>query len=360
MYCPSLWKSVHIDTDGYLTPCCLFVGKDTKQIKITDVNNIETALVNDFQEHRTSMEQDIWPAGCNQCQFAEAEGRISKRQSDMWMSKKMKTPAQDVQLEYLQLKTGRLCNLKCTICGPQCSTAIATEHLNQGKLSRIMYDQYQKEIEWSYDIEQYNKMNSNVGYYRIDLAGGEPFMNKTHFKWLDSIANKETQLQYNTNGTFRPTRSEIDIWKKFKGVWLAFSIDSYKDKFEELRVGAKWNEVVSNLKYCQEEIFAKEFDANSHCSVVVTISKNNIFDVFKLYELLTSAVCFNHTHPINFNYLVYPDIMACHNMSKLELEQVIKLYDEQLLTLDKESVMYIQSKNLRDSMENFYVNLCKP
>jgi hypothetical protein len=42
MYCPSLWKSVHIDTDGYLTPCCLFVDKGTKRIKITDVTNIDS------------------------------------------------------------------------------------------------------------------------------------------------------------------------------------------------------------------------------------------------------------------------------------------------------------------------------
>lgn len=359
MYCPSLWKSVHIDTDGYLTPCCLFVDKGTKRIKITDVTNIETALVNDFEEHRASMEQGVWPAGCNQCQFAEAEGRTSKRQSDLWMSKKMKTPPNEVQLEYLQLKTGRLCNLKCTICGPQCSTAIATEHLNQGKLSRAMYDQYQTEIKWSYDISQYNKMNSKVGYYRIDLAGGEPFMNKTHFKWLDSIANKDTQLQYNTNGTFRPSREEIDIWKKFKGVWLAFSIDSYDTKFEELRVGASWNDVISNLKYCQEEIFAKEFDHNSHCSVVTTVSKYNVNDMFILYNKLTDFVDFNHDSPVNFNYLSYPAELAYYNMSKEELEYSIKIYNDGLSNLDSASRMYKQSLDLKNSLESRYVSLCK-
>lgn len=358
IYCPSMWKSVHVDTDGYLTPCCLFIHKEDKKSKLVDIQHAETILQEEFQEYRDQLSNGIWPSGCNQCKFAEEEGRDSKRQQDMWMlhNGTMQTPPEDVSLEYLQLKTGRLCNLRCTICTPACSTAIATELLRAKKLDRYTYDRLNEEIAWSYDVEQYKKLNPGEnGYFRIDIAGGEPLLNKTHFEWLDQISNPEkTILLYNTNGTQRPSRKEIDIWKKFKGIILSFSIDSYGDKFEKLRVGAKWDQVLDNLKYCQEEIISKEFDLSiSNVSVVMTVSKMNVRDAITLYKILNQYVRFNNSNPLNFNYLYYPDNMACHNMSREELEEVIALYDAEIPSLPKEGKMRKQCVDLRNSLSSF-------
>ena len=205
-------------------------------------------------------------------------------------------------------------------------------------------------------LEQYKKLNpGDNGYFRIDIAGGEPLMNKTHFEWLDQLSNPEkTILLYNTNGTQRPTRKEIDIWKKFKGIILSFSIDSYGDKFEELRVGAKWDQVLDNLKYCQEEIISKEFDINtSNVSIVMTVSKMNVRDPITLYKILNQYVKFTNSEPLNFNYLYYPDHMACHNMSHSELEEVIALYDSEIPSLPENSKMRKQCVDLRNSLYSF-------
>ena len=112
-----MWKSVHVDTDGYLTPCCLFIHREDKKSKLVDIEHAESFLQEEFQEYRDQLSQGIWPSGCNQCKFAEEEGRDSKRTQDMWMlhNGTIQTPSEQVSLEYLQLKTGRLCNLRCTI-----------------------------------------------------------------------------------------------------------------------------------------------------------------------------------------------------------------------------------------------------
>ena len=360
LYCPSLWKSVHVDTNGDLTPCCLFVRAERK-VKITEVKNIKSTLFKRFNKYRQQMENGEWPTGCEQCKFAEEAGHTSKRMQDEWILRSMATPPEEVSLEYLQLKTGRLCNLKCTICGPQCSTAIATEQLKENKITKIQYDTYQSEVAWSYDIGQFLKMNSDIGYAKIDIAGGEPLMNKTHFEWLDQLTNTQnTRLLYNTNGTFRPTQKEIDIWKKFKGICISFSIDSYGENFEKLRVGAKWDEVLSNLKYYQEELISNEFNiSTSSCVVVVTVSRNNVNDLFELYRILTSSVNFTNNTPVNFNYLSYPEEMACHNMSKEELFKTLTIFSEELPKLPSDSLMYKQSLELKNSLEKIYVDLCK-
>lgn len=368
LYCPSLWKSVHVDADGYLTPCCLFINQEHKKTRIEDISEgetIEKVLQEEFKEYRDQLTEGVWPAGCNQCEFAEKEGRSSKRQQDMmWNTMRNHdgslvciTDPDNVKLEYLQLKTGRLCNLECTICTPTCSTSIAARHLKEGKISRERYDQLQKEIAWATNPNELKKMNSQ--YYRIDIAGGEPFMNKEHFKWLKQLpeeSKSKTQLLYNTNGTYRPTDEEIEIWSKFKGIWLTFSVDSTYEKFEKLRVNAKWDEVYENIKYCTNEVVHKQLKHQTvggytNTAIVMTIHKGNVNDIFDLYEA-TKDLNWIQTDYINYNYLYYPESMAIHSMNKNLMTRTIENFDKNIHKLPK-GKMYDEAVNIRNSIESF-------
>ena len=368
LYCTSMWKSVHVDVDGYLTPCCMFIHGEDKKTKITDIKkggSIESVLIDEFQEYRDMLSEGVFPSGCNQCEFAEKEGRSSKRIQDMgWANTKhadgtdiFPTPPLNVSLEYLQLKTGRLCNLECTICTPACSSAIAARQLKNGTLHRHHYDKLQKEIEWATDLDELKKMNSQ--YYRIDIAGGEPLMNKEHFEWLSQLPDdqkKNTQLLYNTNGTQRPTDREVEIWSKFKGVWLTFSIDAAYEKFEKLRVNAKWDEVVANIDYCTNVIIKEKLkhqvaSGGSNTAIVMTIHKGNINDIFNLYEA-TKDLGWLQTDFINFNYLYYPESMAIHNMNRGLLQKTLENINDNIHKLPN-GRMYEETIKIKDSIIEF-------
>lgn len=362
LYCPSMWKSVHVDVDSYLTPCCLFIHQEDKKTKITDVDKIDVVLLDEFQQYRDQLTKGEWPSGCNQCKFAEEEGRASKRQQDMTAltfgpngTSVMLTDPENVALEYLQLKTGRLCNLECTICTPSCSTSIASTHLKKGIIAREYYDKLQNEIAWASQLDQFKKMNSN--YYRIDIAGGEPLMNKTHFEWLAQLENTEnTQLLYNTNGTFRPTDEEVEIWSRFKGIWITFSIDSVGERFEKLRVNAKWDKVLENMKYMTEEVIRKKLkhqQGHSNTAIVMTIHKDNIQDVFELWEVAKKEINWIQNDPINFNYLYYPESMAIHNMNKEKLKETIDIFENNIPNLPEGLKFTNESINLLNSMKTF-------
>lgn len=366
LYCPSMWKSVHVDVDSYLTPCCLFIHGDDKKTRITDANveKIETVLLDEFQEYRDQLTEGIWPAGCNQCKFAEEEGRASKRQQDMHSltygpgdSSIMLSPPEEVHLEYLQLKTGRLCNLECTICTPSCSTSIAATQLKKGVISRELYDQLQDEIKWTTSLDQFKKMNPELGFYRIDIAGGEPLMNKTHFMWLNQLQNtSQTQLLYNTNGTWLPNEKEVDIWKKYKGLWISFSVDSYGKRFEELRVNAKWDDVLYKMKYMTEEVVRKQLahqGGHTNTAIVMTIHEGNVNDIFDLWDIVTNEINWIQDDPINFNYLYYPEHLAIHNMSKERLQDTIENFEKNMHRLPKGLKIRREAENLQKSMETF-------
>jgi glutamate-1-semialdehyde 2,1-aminomutase len=84
----------------------------------------------------------------------------------------------------------------------------------------------------------------------IEFTGGEPFMIEEHFSMLQGIVDRgiahQVEVHYNTNGTQWPADAE-HIWKHFKTVEIAFSIDDLCERFEYQRTGAGWTDVQRNL-----------------------------------------------------------------------------------------------------------------
>ena len=94
----------------------------------------------------------------------------------------------------------------------------------------------------------YDSVLNDIRY--IEFTGGEPFMIDQHFAMLQGIVDRgiahQVEIHYNTNGTHYPEQAEA-IWKHFKTVEIAFSIDDLGSRFEYQRSNAVWSEVVFNI-----------------------------------------------------------------------------------------------------------------
>ena len=100
----------------------------------------------------------------------------------------------------------------------------------------------------------------------FEFTGGEPFMIRDHFKILMHCVEKgyakNIDIHYNTNGTHLPPRDIFDLWKYFKRVEIAFSIDDVGEQFQYQRHPANWKEVNHNLvefKTYQTQIWSFKF-----------------------------------------------------------------------------------------------------
>jgi hypothetical protein len=84
----------------------------------------------------------------------------------------------------------------------------------------------------------------------IEFTGGEPFMIREHFQMLQGIVDRgiahQVEIHYNTNGTHYPAEAE-EIWKHFRTVEVAFSIDDIGARFEYQRTNADWAVVLDNI-----------------------------------------------------------------------------------------------------------------
>jgi len=200
------------------------------------------------------------PQTCRKCWMEERSGRTSKRMhtldrlKHMGISGEWTTDAKP--LMFLDLKLGNICNLKCRICGSWSSSQFATEELNdmppdEDKKKSFPY-QMLRAGAWPRENQSFwaeiDACLNDIRY--IEFTGGEPYMIKEHFAMLQGIVDRgiahQVEIHYNTNGTHYPAEAE-EIWRHFKTVEVAFSIDDLGERFEYQRTNADWTVVLDNI-----------------------------------------------------------------------------------------------------------------
>jgi pyruvate-formate lyase-activating enzyme len=199
------------------------------------------------------------PQTCRKCWMEERAGRTSKR---MHTLDRLKHSIPDTEwtedampLMFLDLKLGNICNLKCRICGSWSSSQFATEEINDAppeeKKSTYAYQMLRAGAWPKENLQFWNQIDQHLTDIRyIEFTGGEPFMIAEHFAMLQGIVDRgiahQVEIHYNTNGTQYPEQA-IEIWKHFKTVEIAFSIDDLGARFEYQRSNAVWVDVVYNI-----------------------------------------------------------------------------------------------------------------
>ena len=286
--CPLPWTHLEIDVNGGASPCCLYKGS------IPDVKVYETSLKKIqnskyMEKLRQKFKNGEKPKGCERCWSEEAVGKDSKRINSIYKMKrsfKNWNPDSEPSLKFIDFKLGNVCNLKCRICGSWSSSKWAQEEIDYEKAKGGDNALARKQLQEGGWVKRHPKFFDDV---KEDLAdaeyfeftGGEPFMIKNHFKILEYCVEKgyakNQDIHYNTNGTQLPQREIFDLWKHFKHVEVAFSIDDVGEPFEYQRYGANWREVNHNLN--QFKIYQT---ANMDFQICTTI---NIFNIFNLAKI---------------------------------------------------------------------------
>jgi hypothetical protein len=110
----------------------------------------------------------------------------------------------------------------------------------------------------------------------------EPFLIQEHFDLLQTLVDQgvagQVEIHYNTNGTQYPKHAE-SIWRHFKHVEIAFSIDDVEQRFEYQRTNAKWAEVIANIDRFKQ---LRTRSSNITLQVCCTI---NVFNVLYLADV---------------------------------------------------------------------------
>lgn len=295
-FCVLPWVSLEASPVGTVRPCCLAIDEvvddSNAKFKLHSANLTQVQNSAHMRQLREDFLAGKKPQTCRRCWNEERSGRTSKRMHTLDRLKHMigdqEWTADAKPLLFLDLKLGNICNLKCRICGSWSSSQFAAEELafigdKEEKMSSFHYEMLQ-EGAWPRNNQQFwdqlDQAMSEIRY--IEFTGGEPFLIQEHFDLLARLIQKgyahQIEIHYNTNGTQFPEFAE-DIWRAFKHVEIAFSIDDIGTRFEYQRTNANWLEVTANIQKFRE---MRSQNTNITLQVCCTI---NVFNVLYLQDV---------------------------------------------------------------------------
>lgn len=211
------------------------------------------------------------PASCLKCYKEEEEGIASKRiwetgtwhlQEQIDIQELIRETEEDgtvpYKLQYLDLRLGHTCNLKCIMCSPHDSSMWVPEHKKVFPIFKS--ELIKKQMDW--DIDEFNnKWHENPQFWeqvfdqipnikQLYFAGGEPLLIKEHKMFLQEIIRRgyadKISLRYNTNGIL-VNDEIIEIWEQFKKVKVGISLDGIGDRVHYIRYPTDWSVVEENL-----------------------------------------------------------------------------------------------------------------
>lgn len=206
-----------------IKPCCWF----KEDVQYEDHDKVRPRWAN----------AKTWLPGCSACEKLDnATGQSFRNASFDIIPDNMPdgAVALDISLDFN-------CNAACVICGPDSSSA----WVQQIKKHSIQI--YQRPEPLNHLVKILDEIDlSNVR--RIKFFGGEPLLTDTHLTILKKIPNPElVDIWYTTNGSILPNNDAIDLWQKFKLVYMETSIDGIGDRFKYIRWPLAWDKIKNNL-----------------------------------------------------------------------------------------------------------------
>jgi pyruvate-formate lyase-activating enzyme len=309
-FCVLPWISLEASPIGTVRPCCLAEDEicndfgNKFDLKTASFDTIQNSR--QMQRLRREFLAGEQPQTCRKCWQEEHSGRTSKRMHTLErlkhvdMGQQWNTNAKP--LMFLDLKLGNICNLKCRICGPWSSSQFATEEIQATEPSQRKQSyayQMLRAGAWPQENAQFwNQIDQHLDNIRyIEFTGGEPFMIQEHFDMLQGIVDRgiadQVEIHYNTNGTQYPEQAEA-IWRHFKTVEIAFSIDDIGPRFEYQRSNAVWAEVCENIDRFRD---LREIYSNIRLQICCTV---NVFNIYYIDQV--AAWVANNRESFDFVY----------------------------------------------------------
>lgn len=355
--CAIPWNHVAVQQNGDLRACCQCIsppfGKLTKDDG-TEYNVVRDSLdearnSSVLKDMRASMMRGEKPEACNLCWKDESQGFDSRRfhVNKMYGQPDITTTKEDgtidvvaSPLRYMDIRFGNLCNQACRSCGPTDSSLWYEEsaELSPGfkYYGEKFYPFKKKGTTWIVDSEDffwYDKPNFAEEFKkhihqidRIYFTGGEPTVNKAHFKTLDTMIEEgvagKVCLEYNSNMMAIPEHL-IEKWRHFGRITIGASLDAYGSLANYVRYPSEWSVVEKNfLRLDSEEKAEIQLGISSTISILNVL---NFLDLVRWslkqpYKRARGMPSYHMLHgPNNLNVQILPpDLKA---MIKEEYEK---------------------------------------
>ena len=366
-FCMMPWNSIATTASGNYRVCCnsipdknLVLDDEGKAIKITSAKPSDIWNGPTYKKIRKQMLDGEKPEMCQRC-FKEEDAGIKSARinwNEKWYDATKDYGVESkLNIAYVDLRLGNLCNLKCRMCNPYSSnqwvdewnTVVKTAKLSpefpltveeSDRLSNMKWPKNPKT--WASIIEIADTIEE------IYLTGGEPTLAIEQYKLFDILIKKKLskniKLKYNTNLTNIPTKM-INYWSNFKTVQINASIDAYGDLNRYIRYPSGWSSIKKNI---DKFLSMHNVRVQIHC----TVQMYNILNLKEFFDWIGETT--DEVTPY-LNILNHP---PCLNIQTLPPE-LKKLAEDRLSKYlhwpkVKETIAYMNAKDTSDHLTEFF------
>ncbi len=281
-FCVHPWTNLMINSTGGYNFCCIApagVVKDDEDKLLhasrdlpQDVWNAKT-----MRDVRKAMLNGEKLDVCGKCWMQEGIGKESyrERHNKEWSGRLGKKEIErrvqysidnnftvDTAPDYLDLRLGNLCNLKCRMCNVWNSSQIEKEHIKLRKHNRyadIWHKQWPGNSDSVLPLDMnwvnYEELWKNLNKYipnlkKVYFTGGEPTLLETPYKFMEEMIAQgfkdKIDIMFNTNCTNAQPRF-LKLISKFKSVQINGSIDGIGPINDYIRAPSKWKSIRENF-----------------------------------------------------------------------------------------------------------------
>ena len=253
-YCSLPFRGMQIECNGELNPCCLYKPHLVENYQQHHITEYKKWWNNHLVPLRQKVINDEVDPGCSHCLSPDTPVHPMRPGAATMFNHT--TSASDTP-EWLEIRFGNYCNLKCIMCTPHNSSQIEQEYANNTEHYHqldIFYTENRKTFAikpevnnwWDHEptFNQVVEMVNNARY--INFSGGEPLMMPAFHRLIDKISNN-CYVTINTNLT-RVTDRTIEAFKKVSNIHVSVSLDGVGAHQEYVRSGSNWQELDRNIQ----------------------------------------------------------------------------------------------------------------
>lgn len=295
-YCSLPFRGMQIDCDGEIKPCCLYkphLDSAIKQYHITDYALWQSESLPQIQRHVTNHTVD---PGCSHCINATSIPHPLRQAANGFFKYEPRHRASATP-EWLDVRFGNFCNLKCMMCTPANSSQIEQEYNSNTTLYNKLGISYSAAghkfsnvaKNWWDDPVAFDQVIAVLNRARyVNFSGGEPLIMPQLYKVMDAL-NSDCMVTFNTNLT-RLSERTVEYLKKFKKVILQVSLDGVSDHQEWIRWNSRWADIDHNI--------------NTVCNINnITVNFSYLLQHTTVY---TWPALWNYLQPLNKEVILLP------------------------------------------------------
>lgn len=258
LQCKLAELSLNLDMSGQMS-CCnlnnLYLKDELGNTLRLDKDSVRSAWTSPTRRKLLgTLEKGIPHPYCRACWNMEAVGSKSIRQHYNTLLADVESLPDQPRI--MIIKHGNKCNSACRSCSAHSSTlwykdAYAMEETD------VPYKVWLKQ--WRSHEESYNDNQDlketlaewSAGIVFFDLYGGEPLLHPLTYDIVDHAVTSghaaNQDIQMHINGTIWNDKL-VEQLKQYKSVSIGYSVDAVGERNDYIRMGSKWDVVLSNLE----------------------------------------------------------------------------------------------------------------